>query len=85
METTWAINFASGWRSTANALALVGGGVAAVIVHIAVLALALLISVTVINAVFHLTTKALAKRWEKTGRRPSARWAQIIAEERDNR
>lgn len=85
METSWVIHFTDGWRSVANALALVGGGLAAIIVHIAALALVMMFSIMVINAVFNCVTNALVKRWEKTGRRPSARWAQIIAEEREKR
>ncbi len=83
MEAMWTVNFAIGWCSTANALALVGGGITAVIVHVAALVLALLISIMVLNAVFNSITSALVKHWEKTGHRPSARWAQVISKDQE--
>lgn len=79
MAATWKINFVVGWNNTLNALALFGGGVAAVAVCAAVLALAMALLIGTLGAGFNCVTNALAKHWEKTDRVPSTRWAQIIA------
>ena len=39
----------------------------------------LLALVAALSVLFDRITGAMAKRWEKTGRRPAARWAEIIA------
>lgn len=75
----WQEYFLMGWENTGAVLAAFFGGAAAVFLAFALLALVLLALVAVLAALFDRITGAMAKRWEKTGRRPAARWAEIIA------
>ena len=62
----WQSYFLMGWEHTGAFLALFLGGLAAVLV-------------AVLSVMFDRITRAMAKRWEKTGKRPAYRWAEIIA------
>ncbi len=75
----WQAYFLMGWENTGAVLAAFFGGAAAVFLAIALLALVLLAMVAALSVLFDRITGAMAKRWEKTGRRPAARWAEIIA------
>lgn len=75
----WQAYFVMGWENTGAVLAAFFGGAAAVFLAIALLALVLLAMVAALSVLFDRITGAMAKRWEKTGRRPAARWAEIIA------
>lgn len=75
----WQAYFLMGWENTGAVLAAFFGGAAAVFLAIALLALVLLALVAALSVLFDRITGAMAKRWEKTGRRPAARWAEIIA------
>ena len=75
----WQAHFLMGWENTGAVLAAFFGGAAAVLLAIALLALVLLALVAALSVLFDRITGAMAKRWEKTGRRPAARWAESIA------
>ena len=75
----WQAYFLMGWENTGAVLAAFFGGAAAVFLAIALLALVLLALVAALSVLFDRITGAMAKRWKKTGRRPAARWAEIIA------
>lgn len=75
----WQAYFVMGWENTGAVLAAFFGGAAAVFLAIALLALVLLALVAALSVLFDRITGAMAKRWKKTGRRPAARWAEIIA------
>ena len=75
----WQAHFLMGWENTGAVLAAFFGGAAAVLLAIALLALVLRALVAALSVLFDRITGAMAKRWEKTGRRPAARWAEIIA------
>lgn len=75
----WQEYFFVGWNNTSAILATFFGGAAAVFLALALLALSLLILVAVLAALFDRITGAMAKHWEKTGKRPAYRWAEIIA------
>lgn len=75
----WQAHFLMGWENTGAVLAAFFGGAAAVFLALMVLTLVLIAMVAVLAGLFDRITGAMAKRWEKTGRRPAARWAEIIA------
>lgn len=75
----WKSYFLAGWESTGAVLAAFFGGATAVVLALLVLALVLLALVAVLAVLFDRITGAMAKRWEKTGKRPAYRWAEIIA------
>lgn len=75
----WQAYFIMGWENTGAVLAAFFGGAAAVFLAAVFLALVLLAMVAALAGLFDRITGAMAKRWEKTGRRPAARWAEIIA------
>lgn len=70
-----AAHFVAGWTAAAEFMAMLGGGVCAV--FLGVVAIVLLLSVA--GVIFDAATNTLARRWEKKGRRPAGRWAEIIA------
>lgn len=75
----WQTYFLMGWEHTGAFLALFLGGLAAVLLGLLVLAVCLLALVAVLSVLFDKITTAMARRWEKTGKRPAYRWAEIIA------
>lgn len=75
----WQTYFLMGWEHTGAFLALFLGGLAAVLLGLLVLAVCLLALVAVLSILFDRITGAMAKHWEKTGKRPAYRWAEIIA------
>ena len=75
----WQSYFLMGWEHTGAFLALFLGGLTAVLLALLALALVLLALVAVLAVLFDRITGAMAKRWEKTGKRPAYRWAEIIA------
>lgn len=75
----WQSYFLMGWENTGAVLAAFFGGAAAVILALLVLAVVLLALVAAMSALFDRITGAMAKRWEKKGKRPASRWAEIIA------
>lgn len=75
----WQSYFLLGWEHTGAFLALFLGGAAAALLALLSLAAVLLILVAALSVLFDRITGAMAKRWEKTGKRPAYRWAEIIA------
>ena len=75
----WQTYFLMGWEHTGAFLALFLGGLAAVLLGLLVLAVCLLALVAVLSVLFDKITAAMARNWEKTGKRPAYRWAEIIA------
>lgn len=75
----WQTYFLMGWEHTGAFMALFLGGLAAVLLGLLVLAVCLLALVAVLSVLFDKITAAMARRWEKTGKRPAYRWAEIIA------
>lgn len=75
----WQSYFLMGWEHTGAFLALFLGGLAAVLLALLALAVVLLALVAVLAVLFDRITRAMAKHWEKTGKRPAYRWAEIIA------
>lgn len=75
----WQSYFLMGWEHTGAFLALFLGGLTAVLLALLALALVLLALVAVLAVLFDRITGAMAKRWEKTSKRPAYRWAEIIA------
>lgn len=75
----WKSCFIMGWKNTGAVLAAFLGGAAAVFLAISVLAVVLLVLVVVLDVLFDRITEAMAKRWEKNGKKPAYRWAEIIA------
>ena len=75
----WQTYFLMGWEHTGAFLALFLGGLAAVLLGLLVLAVCLLALVAVLSVLFDRITAAMARHWEKTGKRPAYRWAEIIA------
>ncbi len=75
----WQEYFLTGWANTGNVLAMFLGGATAVVLAVAVMSAALLILGAVLAFAFNRVTDAMAKRWEKTGKQPPHRWAEIIA------
>lgn len=75
----WQAYFLMGWEHTGAFLALFLGGLAAVLLGLLVLAVCLFALVAVLAVLFDRITGAMAKHWEKTGKRPAYRWAEIIA------
>ena len=71
----WQTYFLMGWENTGAVLAAFFGGAAAVFLALLVLALV----AVVLAVLFDRITGAMAKHWEKTGKRPAYRWAEIIA------
>ena len=71
----WQTYFVMGWENTGAVLAAFFGGAAAVFLALLVLALV----AGVLAVLFDRITGAMAKHWEKTGKRPAYRWAEIIA------
>lgn len=80
----WQSYFLMGWEHTGAFLALFLGGLAAVLLALLALAVVLLALVAVLSVMFDRITRAMAKRWEKTGKRPAYRWAEIIARGRQH-
>ena len=74
----WLDYFLMGLENTGNVLAAICGGAAAVVMAALVLAVVLLTIAAALGAVFNMITDAMARRWEKTGKRPANRWAEII-------
>lgn len=77
----WQSYFILGWERTGAVMAAFFGGAAAVILALLTLAVVLLILVAVLDVLFDRITRAMVKHWNKTGKRPGYRWAQILAEE----
>lgn len=75
----WQSYFLMGWEHTGAFLALFLGGLAAVLLALLALAVVLLALVAVLSVMFDRITRAMAKHWEKKGKRPAYRWAEIIA------
>lgn len=75
----WQAYFLAGWENTGAVLAAFFGGAAAVLLALLSLAVVLLALVAVLAFLFDRITGAMAKRWEKNGKRPAYRWAEIIA------
>ena len=75
----WESYFLAGWESTGAVLAAIFGGAAAVLLALLALAVVLLALVAVLGILFDRITGAMAKHWEKKGKRPAYRWAEIIA------
>lgn len=75
----WQSYFLMGWENTGAVMAAFFGGAAAVLLSLLALAVVLLALVAVLAFLFDRITGAMAKRWEKTGKRPAYRWAEIIA------
>lgn len=75
----WQSYFLMGWENTGAVLAAFFGGAVAVILALLVLAVVLLALVAALAVLFDKITGAMAKHWEKTGKRPAHRWAEIIA------
>lgn len=74
----WQSYFLAGWENTGAVLAAFFGGAAAVLLALLTLAVVLLALVAVLSILFDRITGAMAKRWEKKGKRPAYRWAEII-------
>lgn len=75
----WVNSFLTGWESMGGVVAMCLGGTAAIILGLFLLVAALFILAVVLGALFNVATDRMAKRWEKTGRQPPHRWAEIIA------
>lgn len=75
----WQSYFLAGWENTGAVLAAFFGGAAAVLLALLTLAVVLLALVAILSILFDRITGAMARRWEKTGKRPAYRWAEIIA------
>lgn len=75
----WKAYFLAGWEKTGAVMAEFLGGAAAVLLMLLVLVAVLIILVAILDALFDKITSALARRWEKTGKHPAHRWAEIIA------
>lgn len=76
---TWAHAFLTGWQNTGAVVAMCLGGAAAVVLGLIVAALFAAVVFAIAGRAFDVATNAMAKRWEKTGRRPATRWAEAIA------
>lgn len=74
----WANAFLTGWQNTGAVVAMCLGGVAAVVLGLIIAALFAAAVFAIVGRAFDATTNAMAKRWEKTGRRPDTRWAEAI-------
>lgn len=74
----WQSYFLLGWEHTGAFLALFLGGAAALLLGLLALAVVLLALVAVLSVLFDRITGAMAKHWEKKGKRPAYRWAEII-------
>lgn len=72
-------NFIAAWLGTWEVASYIFGGLAALVLALLVLIVFISILVAALSMLFDRITGAMAKRWEKTGRRPAARWAEIIA------
>lgn len=81
----WQVHFLLGWEATGSVLATFFGGAAAVILAVLSLALLLMVIAAILNAVFNVVTDAMAGHWEKVGKRPGTRWAEIIAKGRSRK
>ena len=79
----WVNSFVTGWVSLGNVVAMCLGGLAAIVLGLFILVAAGLILFGILSAVFNVVTDKMAKRWEKTGRQPAHRWAEIIARGRN--
>lgn len=75
----WQSYFLAGWENTGAVLAAFFGGATAVLLALLTLAVVLLALVAVLSILFDRITGAMAKHWEKKGKRPAYRWAEIIA------
>lgn len=75
----WQSYFLAGWENTGAVLAAFFGGAAAVLLALLTMAVVLLALVAVLSILFDRITGAMAKHWEKKGKRPAYRWAEIIA------
>lgn len=75
----WQAYFLMGWEQVSAVLSWFLGGLAAILLGLAVLSVCLLAMVAALSMLFDRITGAMAKRWEKTGKRPAYRWAEIIA------
>ena len=74
-----AAQFMVGWTATTEFMALLCGGLCAVLLAALITALVLALLVCILGAAFDAATNARARRWEKKGRHPAGRWAEIIA------
>lgn len=81
----WQAHFLLGWEATGSVLATFFGGAAAVILAVLSLTLLLMVIAAILNAVFTVVTDAMASHWEKVGKRPGTRWAEIIAKGRSRK
>lgn len=80
----WLDAFMTGWQTAGTVAAMCLGGVAGAFVGIVALALLVAVVGALGSWAFDTITNAMAKRWEKTGRRPNTRWADAIARGRRN-
>lgn len=72
-------NFVTAWFSTCAFMGSILGGIAAVIVAVLLFAAFAIILAATLDLLFDKATRAMARRWIKTGKRPARRWAEIIA------
>lgn len=72
------MEFVLGFETTARLLLLIAGGAAAVILFAA----AVLLVACAAGAVFDAVTASLAKRWQRSGRKPRNRLERIILDSR---
>ena len=62
----------------ASTVLFLGAGLAGILLAGIVVLAVLAILVAAAGALFDFTTDRLARRWNKTGRRPKGRWAAIL-------
>lgn len=74
----WQSYFLAGWENTGAVLAAFFGGAAAVLLALLAVTAVLLVMVAVLAVLFDWITRAMAKHWEKKGKRPTYRWAEVI-------
>ena len=79
----WIESFVVGWEWLGNIMAMFMGCLAAAALGLLILLTVGVILFCIIAAVFNVVTDKMAKRWEKTGRQPAHRWAEIIARGRN--
>ena len=79
----WIESFVVGWEWLGNIMAMCMGCLAAAALGLLILLTVGVILFCIIAAVFNVVTDKMAKRWEKTGRQPAHRWAEIIARGRN--
>lgn len=75
----WASAFGEAWVATTTIMATMLGIVAGVFLFILVAAVMVAVIGTLLAGAFDRITNRMADRWEKTGRKPHGRWAEVIA------